>query len=151
MPDPRYNEHKLSIALLCGVIVFTVSAIVDLAVVPWPWEHNVLVHQLIGDFIAALVATMLTLALQLKYEEMHYRFAMERAAIVAELNHHVRNAVFPLCLAVQRIGDADSQRVSTDAIERINIALKDAAADAFARKVEYSDGKVVRLGPERAA
>ena len=151
MPHPRYKENKLGIALLCGTVVFAVSAIVDLAVVPWPWEHSVLVHQLIGDFIAALVATMLTLALQLKYEEMHYRFAMERAAIVAELNHHVRNAVFPLCLAVQRIGDADSLRVSADAIDRINIALKDAAADAFARKVQYTESKVVTLGPERAA
>ena len=151
MPHPRYKENKLGIALLCGTVVFAVSAIVDLAVVPWPWEHSVLVHQLIGDFIAALVATMLTLALQLKYEEMHYRFAMERAAIVAELNHHVRNAVFPLCLAVQRIGDADSLRVSADAIDRINIALKDAAADAFSRKVEYTESKVVTLGPERAA
>ena len=35
--------------------------------------------------------------------------AMERAAIVAELNHHVRNAIFPLCLAVQRSGDGDAQ------------------------------------------
>jgi hypothetical protein len=122
-----------------------------MAVVPWPWERPVLVHQLIGDVIAALIAALLMLALQLKYEEMHYRFAMERAAIVAELNHHVRNAVFPLCLAVQKIGDPESLRVSTDAIERINIALKDAAADAFARKVEYVESKVVTLAPDRVA
>jgi hypothetical protein len=146
---PRYQENKVRVALFSGFIVFLVGAVADVAVVPW--ERTLLVQQLIGDLIAALVATLLSLSIQLKYEEMHYRFAMERAAIVAELNHHVRNAVFPLCLAVQRTGDAESVRVSNDAVERINIALKDAAADAFARKVEYTESKVVTLGPERAA
>ena len=149
MAYASYQENKLGVALLSGFVVFLVGAVADVGAIPW--ERSALVHQLIGDLIAALVATLLTLALQLKYEEMHYRFAMERAAIVAELNHHVRNAVFPLCLAVQRTGDAESVRVSNEAVERINIALKDAAADAFARKVEYAESKVVSLGSERAA
>jgi hypothetical protein len=145
----RYQENKLGIALFFGFVVFLVGAVADVGVVPW--ERSAIVHQLIGDLIAALVATLLTLSLQLRYEEMHYRFAMERASIVAELNHHVRNAVFPLCLAVQRVGDAESVRLSNEAVERINIALKDAAADAFSRKVEYVESKVVKLGPERVA
>jgi hypothetical protein len=41
-------------------------------------------------------------------------------------------------------------RVSGEAIERIDIALKDAAAETFARKVEHGS-KVVELGSERAA
>jgi len=97
-----------------------------------------MVHQLIGDFIAGLVAALICLSLQLKHEEQNFSFSAERAASMAELNHHVRNAVFPLCLAVQRLGDADSNKIANEAIERINIALRDAAADAFARRVEYS-------------
>lgn len=50
---------------------------------------------------------------------------MDRVAIVAELNHQVRNAVFPLCLSVQRKGDTESNRIANDAVERINIALRD--------------------------
>jgi hypothetical protein len=57
---------------------------------------------------------------------------------VAELNHHVRNAIFPLCIAVQRAGDADALRLSNEAVERINIAMKDAATDVFAMRVDYS-------------
>jgi hypothetical protein len=63
---------------------------------------------------------------------------MERAAIVAELNHHVRNAIFPMHIAVQRLGDADAKRIADDAVERINLALKDATADALAQNVDYS-------------
>jgi hypothetical protein len=56
---------------------------------------------------------------------------MERAAIVSELNHHVRNAIFPLCLAVQRNADAEAQRLSAETIDRINMAMRDAATDVF--------------------
>jgi len=98
-------------------------------------------HQLMGDCIAGIVATLIFLALQLKHEETHYRVAMDKAAVVGELNHHVRNAMFPLCLAVQRLGDAEANRVANEAIERINIALKEAASDVFAQKVSYAADK----------
>jgi histone H3/H4 len=49
--------------------------------------------------------------------------------------------MFPLCLAVQRLGDAEANRVANEAIERINIALKEAAADVFAQKVTYAPQK----------
>jgi hypothetical protein len=128
--------RKLGIAIVGGLVVGISATAVDLAVVSF--NKEVIIHQLIGDFIATLVAVLVCLALQLRNEELHYRFAMERAAIVAELNHHVRNAIFPLCLAVQRSGDGDAQRLSSEAVERINIAMKDAATDVFAMKINYA-------------
>ena len=128
-------EHKIGTAILGGLIVGISATAVDLAVISYTRE--VLIHQLIGDFIATLVAVLVCLALQLRNEELHYRLAMERAAIVAELNHHVRNAVFPLRLAVQRQGDAESLRLSNDAMDRLNVALQEAATDVFAMKTRY--------------
>jgi len=129
-------HHKIAIALLGGAIVGVAATAVDLTIITF--NKEVLIHQLTGDFIGLLVAVLVCLALQLRNEELHYRFAMERAAIVAELNHHVRNAIFPLCIAVQRAGDADALRLSNEAVERINIAMKDAATDVFAMRVDYS-------------
>ncbi len=134
--------RKLGTAMVGGLIVGISATAVDLAVISWTRE--VLIHQLIGDFIATLVAVLVCLALQLRNEELHYRFAMERAAIVAALNHHVRNAIFPLCLAVQRTGDAEALRMSNDATERINLAMQEAATDVFAMKMQYG----VALQPE---
>jgi hypothetical protein len=128
-------KRKLGIAILGGLIVGISATAVDLAVVTF--NREVIIHQLIGDFIATLVAILVCLALQLRNEELHYRFAMERAAIVSELNHHVRNAVFPVCLAVQRSGDAEAQRLANEAVERINIAMKEAAIDVYAMKINY--------------
>jgi hypothetical protein len=135
MNHTNRRPGKVSVSLLAGLIVGISGAVVDAAVIPW--DRIVMVHQLIGDFIAGLVAALIALSLQLKQEEQHYGFAAERAASMAELNHHIRNAVFPLCLAVQRLGDAESNKVANEAVERINIALKDAAADAFSHRIEY--------------
>lgn len=125
---------KISLAVLCGLIVTLIAAGVHFATVPQDATFRYIV---IGDLIAGLTAIIVCLAIQLRQEEVHYRTAMERAAIVAELNHHVRNAVFPLCLAVQKTGNEDAIKTSNEAVERINIALKDATADAMSGRTEY--------------
>jgi hypothetical protein len=127
-------------SILGGLIVALTGVAIDMSLLA-PQPQVPLMHQLMGDCIAGIVATLIFLALQLKHEETHYRVAMDKAAVVGELNHHVRNAMFPLCLAVQRLGDAEANRVANEAIERINIALKEAASDVFAQKVSYAADK----------
>jgi hypothetical protein len=106
-----------------------------------PLDRAVILYALVGDLIAALTAVVVCLAIQLRQEEIHYQNAIERAAIVAELNHHIRNAVFPLSLAVHKAGDAGAINTAQDAVERINIALKDATVDALSGRAQYrSDG-----------
>jgi hypothetical protein len=129
---------KISLAVLCGLIVTLIAAGVHLATVPHDMNFR---NIAVGDLIAGLTAIIVCLAIQLRQEEVHYRTAMERAAIVAELNHHVRNAVFPLCLAVQKTGNEEAIKTSNDAVDRINIALKDATADAIAGRVEYDSAR----------
>ncbi len=131
------NGGKLWLAVLSGVIVGAIAAGVHLATIPH--EPGVMLHALIGDLVAGLSTVVVCLAIQLRHEEVHYRNAIDRAAIVAELNHHIRNAVFPLCLIVQKVGDGESAKAANEAMDRINLALKDATADALAGRVEYSD------------
>jgi len=126
---------KVRLAILCGLAVAVISTAVHIATLPF--ERALLLHAGIGDFIAGLTAVIVSLAIQLRQEEVHYRTAMERAAIVAELNHHVRNAVFPLCLVIQKLGDAESMKTANEAVERINIALKDATVDALSGRTDY--------------
>ena len=100
-------------------------------------DRILLTRQFVANFIGGLIAVVVSLVLQLRHEEVHNRVALERAAIIAELNHHIRNAVFPLRIAVQSLGNAEANKTADDALERINIALRDATADALTRKVEY--------------
>jgi hypothetical protein len=135
---PKMKRRKIATALFAGFLVCMSGIAVHWAVIPW--NKDLMMHLVIGNVIAGLVAALIAMALQLKHEEQYYEFSAERSSAMAELNHHVRNAIFPLCLAVQRTGDADSNRVATEAVERINIALRDAASDAITHRITYTSG-----------
>src|ERR1043166_2955576 len=131
---PR-DQNKIALALLCGLVVALIPAAVHVGTLPL--ERGLLLHAFLGDLIAGLTAVIVCLAIQLKQEEVHYQVAMDRAAIVSELNHHVRNAIFPLSLAIHKLGDANASRIADDAVDRINIALREATADALAGRTSY--------------
>ena len=132
----RRRENKILTALVAGVLVWGISSAADMVLLPV--ERALVPRLLSANFIAGLIAVIVSLIIQLRHEEVHYQIAIARAAIVADLNHHVRNAVFPLYIAVQKLGDPEAKRLADDAVERINLALRDATADALARHVEYS-------------
>lgn len=139
MAPKASRGSKISVAVICGFVVAIIAAGVNIATLPH--DGAILRNAMLGDFVAGLITVVVCLAIQLKQEEVHYQTAIERAAIVAELNHHVRNAIFPLCLAVQKLGDADSMKAATDAVDRINLALRDATSDALAGKMEYTENR----------
>src|SRR3954468_25036896 len=140
----KQNGAKIRLAVSCGFIVAIMAIGVHLATLPR--DSVSLLNVCIGDLIAGLTAIIVCLAIQLRQEELHYRTAMERAAIVAELNHHVRNAVFPIYLAVQKLGDTDAIKTANEAVERINIALKDATADALSGRTDYGSDTGTSIG-----
>ena len=133
---------KIGLALIGGIAVLVSGMAVDVALLGH--ERRMVILCLIGNSIAALVAVVAALAFQLNQEERHFRFATEKAVVMAELNHHVRNAVFPLFLAIQRINDPDSNRLANEAMSRLDIALRDAAIDAYSGKIRYADEMVER-------
>ncbi|HWC18607.1 MAG TPA: hypothetical protein VG498_16475 [Terriglobales bacterium] len=131
------NRSKIFVSILCGLAVGAISGGIHWVIVSH--EQTLITHVMLGDLVAALTAMIVCLAIQLRQEEVHFASAMARAAIVSELNHHVRNAVFPLCLAVQKSGDKDASQLANEAVERINVALKEATADAISGRASYSD------------
>lgn len=131
------NRGKIFVSILCGLAVGAISAGIHWVILSH--DRTLITHVMLGDLVAALTAMIVCLAIQLRQEEVHFASAMTRAAIVSELNHHVRNAVFPLCLAVQKSGDKDASQLANEAVERINIALKEATADAISGRASYAD------------
>jgi hypothetical protein len=145
----KTTRDKFLISVGAGLLVTVTALLVNMATMQF--DRALMLRQLVGHIVAGLVTVLVALAIQLKYEGLYYRFAMDRVAIVAELNHHVRNAVFPLCLAVQRSGDAEANRMANDSVERINLALRDAMADAFTRNIDSASLQLVRSTREVAA
>jgi hypothetical protein len=145
MPKTRTKRGKIALAAVSGLLVGVMAATTHLLMMPL--ERDLVLHSLVGDLIATLTAVIVCLAIQLRQEEIHYQTAIERAAIVAELNHHIRNAVFPLSLAIHKSGDAGAITTAEEAVERINIALKDATVDALSGRTQYIDGGPPAGGP----
>lgn len=56
------------------------------------------------------------------YEQRRHRFLLEKLRIIAEMNHHVRNALQAIMYAPQT---SDQQRVIRDSVQRIEWALKE--------------------------
>ena len=144
----RTTVQKVLLAVGCGLMVTASAALVHATTLPL---DRTKLPEFIGDLVAGLVAMVICLAIHLKYESLYFRFAMERAAIVAEVNHHVRNAVFPLCMIAQRTADPETNRIAADAVDKINIALRDAITDALSRNVNYSEQGLQRAASKRAA
>jgi len=123
-------------AVIGGTAVFIASTAVDVALLGH--ERRNLIPFVIANCVAGLVAIIGGLCFQLRQEERHFRFATEKALTMAELNHHVRNAVFPLVLAIERTQDPESNRLANEAMSRLDIALRDAAIDAYSGKIRYA-------------
>lgn len=136
----RINNFWL--ALIGGTAVFGASMSVSLALLGH--DRSLVVHLLIANSIGGLIAVVIALGLQLRHEEQYFRHAAEKAAGMAELNHNVRNAVFPLFLAVQRFSDPECNRLANESMARLEIALRDAAVDAYSGKVHYGVEKAGR-------
>ncbi|HET9742647.1 MAG TPA: hypothetical protein VFQ00_07855 [Terriglobales bacterium] len=131
------NGSKILTAVVCGLLVGGISAGIHWSTLSH--DQSLLTHVMLGDLVASLTTMIVCLAIQLRQEELHFTSAMSRTAIVSELNHHVRNAIFPLCLALQKSGDKDATLIANDAVERINIALREATADAISGRIAYTD------------
>lgn len=134
--------NNFGLALIGGTAVFVASMTVSLALLGH--ERNLVINLLIANCIGGLIAVVIALALQLRHEEQHFRLAAEKAAAMAELNHNVRNAMFPLFLAVQRSSDPECNRLANESQARLEIALRDAAVDAYSGKVRYGVDKAGR-------
>jgi hypothetical protein len=133
----RNRFSKFGLALVGALAVFASGMVVDVALLGH--ERRIFIPFLIANCVAGLVAMIGGLTFQLHHEEHHFRFATEKAVAMAELNHHLRNAVFPLLLAVQRFNDPESSRLASEAMSRIDIALRDAAVDAYSGKIRYAE------------
>ncbi len=130
-------------AVIGGAAVFIAGMVVDFALLGH--ERRSVIAFLIGNCVSGLVAIIAGLTFQLRQEERHYRFATEKALTMAELNHHVRNAVFPLVLAIERTQDPESNRLANEAMSRLDSALRDAAIDAYSGKIRYSEEMSERM------
>jgi signal transduction histidine kinase len=111
----------LGIALGVGVVSFLTTELMHRWLVPDLGRNR---ERLLAEAFSALIVTCLVAKLAHMAREQ-YRATVARMQVIAEMNHHIRNALAPIALSVSEIENQQLIRIISDGVDRIDWALRE--------------------------
>ena len=81
-------------------------------------------ERLLAEFLSALVVTCLIARLAYMARRQQ-RLTLARMQVIADMNHHIRNALAPISLSVDAIENQQLIRIISDGVDRIDWALRE--------------------------
>lgn len=137
-PKPSSRARRATISFLIGIGVFLLSALIENILHAfnirgiWEWVDN---------FVAALATGLIVLA----YEQRQYRKNLARLRVIAEVNHHIRNALQPVVYLATGTMPEQQMRMIRDSVDRIQWALAEVLpSDLVASSTERPKPKAPR-------
>jgi len=121
---PAWLDAKTVIAAVVGgAVLFAVSYAADAIL----FAMNIPAAATLANNIAIAIAgaAVVLLFLRSRYEREVMARAKERAIIIAEMNHHIRNAMTPLVLGVSSDDINERLRTLDQATDRVDHVLTD--------------------------
>jgi hypothetical protein len=121
---PAWLDSKNGMAaLIAGIVLFAVSYVADAIL----YALNVPAALTVGDNLAIAIAgaAVVLVFLVRHHENEVVARAKERAIIIAEMNHHIRNAMTPLVLGVSSEDINERLRTLDQATDRMDHVLTD--------------------------
>ena len=120
---PRWRMHCSAFCL--GFVVFLVTALLHWAI---GHESGVLGRQVYADLLAAILISLFAYRSYVRRRD-RLDMLMERIREVAELNHHVRNALQLITLRIYSTGDRELIDDISRGTDRISWALKEVLSE----------------------
>jgi hypothetical protein len=111
-----------AIALLSALVVFLIGAGMDMAILREHESRRLAVE--LSDALGGLIAGGLVFKL-LQYERERRERLRQKIAIIADMNHHVRNALQVISFHAYSTGDQEQLEAVRESMERIQWALKE--------------------------
>lgn len=127
--------HAWFAALGIGIAVFAFGYLIDWWLMPGRREL------LYSDAYTGLIAALLSLV-TLRYYRARQRDAIRRMQIIADANHHVRNALYTITLSVHVKNDPELTSITKSAVERIEWVLREvlpSEAEQISRELPERD------------
>lgn len=141
----------LAIAIGVGVVSFFATELMHRWLVPDLGRNR---ERLLAEAFSALIVTCLVAKLAQMGREQ-YRAAIARMQVIDEMNHHIRNALAPIALAVDAIENQRLIRIISDGVDRIDWALREILPrkEPFSKEEEYAATPFFRAaqGPRATA
>ena len=107
---------------VAAVLVFMVGAGLDWFVLHENESRNIAIS--VSDTLAAVIAGILVFRL-LQYERDRREQLRQRLETIAEMNHHVRNALQVISLSAYSYADQQQLEAVRESVNRIQWALKE--------------------------
>ncbi len=119
---PSFTWKLAALAFIAALLVFLITVGVDLFIVH-EHEPRQLVIEASGC-VAALIAGALVFRL-LQYQQERRRQLLQRLEVIAEMNHHVRNALQVISLSAFSYADQQQLVAIKESVNRIQWALRE--------------------------
>jgi signal transduction histidine kinase len=118
---PSSWTRVLVIAFGVGLVSFFTTEFMHRWLVPDLGRNR---ERLLAEAFSALIVTCLVAKLAHMAREQH-RATVARMQVIAEMNHHIRNALAPIALSVDAIENQQLIRIISDGVDRIDWALRE--------------------------
>ncbi|HTT22183.1 MAG TPA: hypothetical protein VMG82_24865 [Candidatus Sulfotelmatobacter sp.] len=109
------------IPLTVGIVSFGVTELMHYLLVP---DLGRLWERLLAEGLSAVVVALLTAGL-IHQATRRREAALLRIQVIAEMNHHIRNALAAISLSTDAIQNQQSIRVISQSVDRITWALRE--------------------------
>ncbi len=123
IPETRLSSsiRVLAVAIGVGVVSFLATELMHHWLVPDLGRNR---ERLLAEAFSALIVTCLV-AKVAQMARDQYRATIARMQVIDEMNHHIRNALAPIALAVDAIENQHLIRIIYDGVDRIDWALRE--------------------------
>ncbi|MFZ1928997.1 MAG: hypothetical protein WAU50_07670 [Candidatus Sulfotelmatobacter sp.] len=119
--EPNSRRFILFAALGVGVVSFLATELMHTLLVPDIGPHP---ERLLAEGLSAFVVSCLVAKLVHMSRERH-RLVMARMQVIAEMNHHIRNALSPVALSLDATDNQALNHIIGEAVDRIDWALRE--------------------------
>lgn len=119
---PFSNWKVAVLAAIAALLVFLIGAGLDWLVLHENQSRTIAIS--VSDSMAAVIAGVLVFRL-LQYERARRRRLRQRLEIIAEMNHHVRNALQVISLSTYSSADQKQLAAIKESVNRIQWALRE--------------------------
>jgi signal transduction histidine kinase len=128
----------LAAALGVGLVSFLATELMHYWLVPDLGRNH---ERLLAEALSALIVACLVAKLAHMAREQH-RATVARMQVIAEMNHHIRNALAPISLSVDAIENQQLIGIISDGVDRIDWALR----EILPREMPLPDQERYRAG-----
>jgi hypothetical protein len=118
---PSSRQFVIFAALGVGIVSFLATELMHYILVP---DIGRSPERLIAEGFSALVVTLLAAKLIQVTRERH-QLLLARMQVIAEMNHHIRNALSPLSLSLDDTENQQLKDLASEAVDRIDWALRE--------------------------